>query len=179
MSLIDPQNLSSAFRAHFGLLPSAHLAASRATSFEGWFRIELAYTLLTLGFEEQDLRFKYEYPYSIAPRQKADLAIVKAVQIVFELKPFVNGADANKLKKFPTQIALLQQCVQSKIFNQGIAFATFFGYTDRRVHSMLSKFFSEAWQVVGPYPLLDGRPLKFIVAEIHSNGYYLSADSSA
>jgi hypothetical protein len=142
--------------------PSAALVASWEAAFESWFRVELAATLTTVGVSQDQIAFRCPYPQS---RERADLLVTLKSPIPFELKCFVCGADAKKLSAFPEQIKRLERYVQNRAFSQAVAFATLFGYTDARERGLLS-FFAPAWKLVGPLRVLDGHPLKFVLAEI-------------
>lgn len=160
---VDPDSLSRVLQCHVANHPSALLVVSSNTAFESWFRVELAVSLFSLGFKREDLRFNYTYP---GKSSKADLAFGQDRPIVFELKSFVCCADANKLREFPRQVALMEEYVSKGLFTQGIAFVTFYGYSDTRVSSMLFRFFSSDWQVSSPCPLLGGQPLMFAIASM-------------
>ena len=83
---------------------------------------------------------------------------------MMELKCFVKGADANKLKDFPSQVKRLESAVQHRAVSQGIVFCTFIGYQEKRVAELIASFFDPSWQVTHQRPILDGTSLKFIVA---------------
>lgn len=134
------------------------------TAFESWFRVEVAMTLLTMGYRQVDLRYNVGYP--LEPKKKADFAFGTDSPIVFELKILVKKADANKLEKLPSQVASLEEHILKGSFGQAVVFVTFFGYSSQEVSSMLARFFSKAWQVSGPHALVAGKPLEFAVAAL-------------
>ena len=167
MPIIDPNQLCTEFQAHVRDLPSTPLVASEATSFESWFRVELGITLIQrLGVQRAKLIYNYNYPTPTNQKRKADICIESETPIVFELKTFSEGADANKLQKFPGQNQLLREHVVGGHFRQGVSFATFFGYSERRLQTIIGKLYPpEAhWNISGPHALLEGFCLVFVVA---------------
>jgi len=86
----------------------------------------------------------------------------------FELKSFVCLADANKIAKFPKQIAQLESLAHSRAIKQGIAFCTFCGYANDRVQR-LSRGSSRLRGRPEVSPQRQGQPLRFMFASIRSN----------
>jgi hypothetical protein len=155
---INIESLSAALIEHCKSCASIPLIASAPVAFESWFRAELATSLLTVGVPLQAIRFDFTYPDGC----RADLAVRTSSSTIFELKCFVAGADANKCAKFPAQLARLEQCVRAGIFEQGVAFCTFRGYTGLRLATLLGRFFSPAWTVSVPERLVPAYQLQFV-----------------
>ncbi len=171
MRSIDVHKLSAEFKEYAGTLPSVSLVASEATSFESWFRVELTMAIFRLGYHREDLVFNYNYPTEENRRRKADICFQGDKTIVFELKTFASGADANKMGEFPKQNELLRSHVKSGHFSQGVSFATFFGYSEQRMKTILAKLFPNPanWKISGPHRLIDNQPMVFVIAETNPN----------
>ena len=171
MRRINVHKLSAGFKQYASSLPSAALVASEATSFESWFRVELTMAILQLGYRRDELVFNYNYPTEENRRRKADICFQDDKTIVFELKTFVSGADANKMGEFPKQNELLRSHVKSGHISQGVSFATFFGYSDQRMKKILGKLYQNPnnWTISGPHKLVDDQPLVFVIAETDPN----------
>lgn len=136
---------------------------------EGWFRVELVPALINMGVEGKRISPDYGYPNT---RSKADLAIIASdksrTDVVFELKHFVQFADAQKKKSWPTQVQRLTHLVEQGVVDQGVAFMIF-GYLDSsQPGKLISSFFDKAsnWRVVGPKPLLTYSPVVIAVATL-------------
>ena len=170
---IDIERLALAFVRYMEVHPASTLVASRDTAFEGWFRVELAATLVTIGVPCNEIDFRCPLP---ASAEKADLMLSGPQKIAIELKCFVAGADAHKLDAFPKQISQLSEHVRDGHFAQVIGFATMYGYSERRSKTIRASFFPSTWNVVGPFPVVQGLPLEFLVGE---RGSVPSLDASS
>lgn len=162
--IVNAARLHSQMQRHAATLLTAPLVASEPTAFESWFRAELAYVLLGRA-PTPTLSFNNNYPH---PDQKCkpDICITQRPPIAFELKSFVAGADANKIKEFPVQNLLLEKHVQAGNFIQGVSFATFSGYSPKRLATIFKKLYINPhnWTIVGPTILLPGKPMQFSIA---------------
>lgn len=165
--MIDLDSLSNALIHHVNSCRSADVVCSLTNAVESWFRVELIPALVDTGVTLQNIDFNFTYP---GTRDKADVAVrAPDCSTVFELKSFVCSADANKIAKFPQQIARLESLVQSKTITQGVAFCTFCGYTEDRVKRLCGGFFSPSWTTTEIRPLRQGQPLRFMFASVGSN----------
>src|SRR6266568_81821 len=125
MKVIDNEALATAFARHVAACGSSNVLCGVHVALESWFRLELAHTLFT----ELEGSVSFDYTYK-GTRNKADLLYEqKDHRVVFELKSFVSGADANKFAKFPNQLDLVKTAVAEGSVAQGIAFCTFIGYS--------------------------------------------------
>jgi hypothetical protein len=132
---------------------------------ESWFRAELAYLLNTTEKNLEELSFDYRYP---GTQGKADIALTAGSDIVvFELKSFVQGADANKIAEFPKQTQRLRNLIEQGRARQAIALATYIGYTESRIRVLLDRSFPQVWQKTTLKPFVHGQPLQFVLAESH------------
>jgi hypothetical protein len=158
--MIDLDTLANALIHHVNSCRSADVVCSLPNAVESWFRVELIPALVDIGVSVQNIDFNFTYP---GTRDRADVAVAAPDFVtVFELKSFVCSADANKIAKFPQQIARLESLVQSKAITQGVAFCTFCGYTGDRVQRLSREFFSPSWTTTEIRPLRQGQPLRFI-----------------
>jgi len=154
---IKIKKLFKKFSRHVASCESALWVCNIDTAFESWFRVELCPVLcFKLGFNS--IHFKYTYPDS---NDKADLYVeTPRGDIVFELKSFVSGQDANKKKEYPKQIARLEELVHNLSgVLQVITFTTFTGYSEAYMESYCKKLFGGSWKVLGPRKLIKKYPL--------------------
>jgi len=164
---IDIERLAVAFVLYMRSHPTSTLVASCDIAFESWFRVELAATLMMIGITRDEIQFRCPIPES---SDKADLMTVSASgKVAFELKCFVAGADAQKLDAFPGQIRRLEQHVRNGTFAQGIVFATLYGYSETRAKTIRATFFPDSWKSIGPFPVVEGHALEFVVGEFHND----------
>ncbi len=162
MKVIDNELLAEAFAKHAAACSSSNILCSVHVAFESWFRLELAHTLFAEF--EGDIGFDYSYK---GTRNKADLLFeLNDRKVVFELKSFVSGADANKLDKFPSQLDLVKAAVAEGTIAQGIAFCTFIGYKTEKLDGLRKALFVTPWKTTGLRPILVDKPLRFMLAEI-------------
>jgi hypothetical protein len=77
--------------------------ASAINEQTGFYRI---LALIDAGSSLEQLNFDFTYP---GTRDKADIAVIEPESsAVFELKSFARSGDANKIARFPQQIAQLE-----------------------------------------------------------------------
>jgi len=165
--MIEVDTLAEAFARHVGSCRSASIVCALPIAVESWFRVELVPALIDVGVSLEHVSFNFTYA---GTRDKADIAVIgSAHSAVFELKSFVCSADANKIEKFPKQIARLESLVQTKVATQGIAFCTFFGYTNNRLEGLCKGFFPSSWHTTQVRLLREAHPLRFMLASFHSN----------
>ncbi len=108
------------------------------------------------------IQFSYDYP---GTREKADLAARSEKGLmVFELKCFVKGADANKTQKWPIQLERLLQLVEKGTVIQGAALSTFFGYKDDKISEFVCRFHPRPWSYSGPLSVFGEAPLRLVLA---------------
>ena len=143
VAAIDANQLLTEFMSHIATCPAKVFVLNQVAAFESWFQVELAHVLLQSGYGE--LNTNYAYPDT---KQKADLQVLaKLGSVVFELKCFVAHQDANKIYTFPQQLQRLKQLFLAKQACQGIAIATFIGYSDEVTHKRFNKLFPETeWE---------------------------------
>jgi hypothetical protein len=110
---------------HVKACRSADIICGSNAAFESWFRVEIVPVLLDLKVPRGSIGTNYTYPGSA---NKADLyARTPEGLVIFELKSFVSGQDAQKKKAFFHQITNLEQLITAPEIAQVIAFATFLG----------------------------------------------------
>ena len=157
--MVDSRGLFQQFLAHAATLRSTEFVAWHLFACEGWFRVELVPALVEIGVHKGRITPEYTYPGS---SNKADLAIVSAdsdrTEVVFELKHFVQFADANKKQKFPDQVGRLTELVRDGAIDQGVIFMAFSYQTGSARDRIISNSFQKnpGWLVIGPQPLLPG-----------------------
>lgn len=162
LSPINIRELFSKMSAHTTACSSSQFLCSTRASFESWFRVELVPVLISMGIPYRDISPDFTFPDG----GKADLCIQSdGKAILFELKPFVSGQDSNKKIEYPRQIArLLNHLNKNTNILQVITFTTFNGYTENKMKKFREDFFSDIrWEVVGPFPLVEGYPLHLIL----------------
>jgi hypothetical protein len=160
--MIDLNVLAGALVRHVDSCRSADIVCALPNAVESWFRVELVPALMDIGVPPQHVDFNFTYP---GTRDKADIAILAPEGFtVFELKSFVCSADANKIEKFPKQIARLESLVRNKVIAQGMAFCTFCGYTRDRTERLAGGFFPSPWTTTRIKALRNGKPLQFVFA---------------
>ncbi len=160
--MVDIEALAQRFSTHVSECRSAPVVCSTDTAVESWFRIELAVALVEFGTPGEQIGFQYAYPHS---RQSADLMIdAPNLKAVFELKSFVRGADGTKLREFPRQLTRVRAEVERGAITQGVAFCTFIGYSDQKVHHLLDRFFPEPWLKIPVRRVVERFPLEFTLA---------------
>lgn len=142
---------------------SAWFVCNFPSSFESWFRVELC-PVLFWKLRFKDIDFNYAYPDYPDSRYKADICVSKRPDggdIVFELKSFVYGQDANKMEKYPEQIKRLEKLIGYPSVLQVITFTTFIGYPNKAfMESYMDIFFADApWKILGPCKLIKKYPL--------------------
>lgn len=143
------------------------MVCSVGVAFESWFQVELAQMLASRA-EFETIRFVYYYP---GTRQKADLSVGgKDGRVVFEMKCFVQGADANKVKNWPSQLRMLAELVERGGVCQGVALSTFFGYSPRKTVELVSRFYPSPRSYFRPRPFFDDKLLQLAIAITPANG---------
>lgn len=148
LGLIDLRDLFDRFAGHVVSCKSAEFVLNTEASFESWFRVELVPVLQSLGYSIDDIDTNYRYPDSW---DKADLCVRAEGEIVFELKSFVKGQDANKKREYPKQIKKLERLVESEQCDQVIALTTFIGYSQQQMKNYLRRFFlNDKWTIIEP-----------------------------
>jgi hypothetical protein len=111
-----------------------------------------------------DPEWRYPHPRT---RERADLVATIANElIVFELKCFVNGADANKMQKWPEQLSRLVKVIENGDARKGVAVCTFQGYGNSRVATFAKRFHPDPWNTAGPRKFFGHAPLQLVVATI-------------
>jgi hypothetical protein len=169
--MVEINYLSGTLAKHIKSLPAGQLVADTQTAFESWFRVELAY-ILTKLFPRSRVEFNFNYTLKDCQKKKADICLHDPGQkpIVFELKSFVIGADANKKAEFPKQNDLLYQHIKNDEFSQGISFVTFVGYSDEQIAKLLPGFYptNHGWQISNAEKLGAGKKLQFYCASVSS-----------
>lgn len=164
--MLNAESLSQDFSAHVERCPSGIFACSVRAAFEAWFQVELAFMLSSSGRFES-VETGYDYPDG----GKGDLqAKDQHGLIVFELKCFVCGADANKKRTWPGQLARLSRVVEEEeqAASQGVAVSTYFGYDDKALSRLVNGFHPPPWDRdrVGPRTLFADAPLQFVIATV-------------
>ena len=162
--MVDIQDLARRFITHVGTLKSAELACTFLTGIEGWFRIEVVPVLLEMGGHTIGPRF------SFPGRQSADLYLTMQGHLcVFEVLCLVQGADAEKVKRFPTHLDRLERAVEDRSVCQGIAFVTL-NYPrggPAKVHHLVQRLFgTRNWEGKGPTPLYSECALQLYLASV-------------
>lgn len=163
--MLEANQFLNQFINHFHTCKASKFILKTPASFESWFRAEIP-IVLENWYNLSDIDTNFRYPDS---NNKADL-VIKANNetIVFELKSFVSHQDSNKKDSYPNQIKALEEIVNSKFCQQGIAFTTFMGYSKKQVDSLLLKFFSSnKWNT--SYSLIPNSQFAF-----HVGSYILS-----
>jgi hypothetical protein len=87
---------------------------------------------------------------------------------VFEIKCFVRGADANKMQKWPEQLSRLLDLVRDRDAVQGIAVSTFYGYPQRKLMELISRFHPSPWAKFGPRKFFENSSLELVFAVVTS-----------
>lgn len=169
--MVNGHEFLERFLAHVTTLRSTEFVARQPFACEGWFRVELIPALVDTGIQEVRITPEYTYP---GTRNKADLAIVAAdssrAEVVFELKHFVQFADAQKRHSLPVQIDRLTELVRQGVINQGVIFMVFFYLDSSQPAKIISRSFQKnlGWFVVDPQPLLIGSLATVAIATIAS-----------
>jgi hypothetical protein len=151
------------FITHVNSLRSAGLVCSVATGLEGWFRVEVTPVLMDMGAEKVSSRF--DFPGG----GQADLAAeFDGHRAVFEIMCLVEGADAKKIERFPSQLDRLENAVRENAICEGLAIVTF-QYPrsgSAKVDRLRERFFGERqWTAaVGPQKACPNRTLEIYVA---------------
>lgn len=165
--MIELDTLEEALVRHVGSCRSSEIVCALPIAVESWFRVELIPALIDAGVSLEQVSLNFTYP---GTRDKADIVVIERDgSSVFELKSFVCFADANKIVKFPQQIARLESLVQSKAVAQGIALCTFYGYTGDRTQRLCREFFASPWTTTQVRALREGQPLHFMFASVRCN----------
>jgi hypothetical protein len=157
--MVNGREFFKRFLAHVATLRSTEFVARNLFACEGWFRVELMPALVDTGVRKDRVIPEYKYP---GTRNKADLALFaddsNMTEVVFELKHFVQFADANKKQQFPVQIGRLTELVHYGVINQGIIFMAFSYLNSSEPNRIISNSFQKnlGWLVIGPQPLLPG-----------------------
>jgi hypothetical protein len=160
--MLQSELIGEEFLRHVATRPSGFVVCSAGAAFEAWFQVELAHMLLMKGLNS--VRFGYDYPDS---RQKADLAVeAEWGPSVIELKCFVRGADANKMKTWPSQLNRLLNLVESGGAAQGMAVSTYFGYSEQKTADLIFKFHPSPWRHFGPRRFYENAPLRLVVGTV-------------
>jgi hypothetical protein len=160
--MLEIDTVAEEFLRHVVTRPSGLVACSVGAAFESWFQVELAHMLHMKGLGT--VRFGYDYPNS---RCKADLACECERGIsVFEIKCFVHGADANKMQKWPEQLARLVDLVKDRYAEQGIAVSTYYGYSEQRTMDLATRFHQKPWRSFGPRKFLENAPLRVVAGSV-------------
>lgn len=167
MEVLNPLQLGEDFDRYIRKVASAALVATEYhTAFESWFRVEVVQSMLHAGTAKQKhLIYNFSYPNS--PSNKSDICLKK--EIVFELKCFCHGADANKKGTFPKQIDLLESHVDSKAIKQGICFITLQGYSPQQMSTMFQTFFGRRphWNLSDTRTFMLQSMFQYVIAEYH------------
>ena len=159
--MLDTEILAGDFTNHVASCPSGRVACSVGVAVESWFHVELAHLLLSSG-QFESVRFSYDYP---GTRQKADLAVTSEQGlVVLEFKCFVQGADSNKILRWPRQLQRLVELVEKGDAAQGVALSTFYGYPKDRVIEFVRRFHPSPWTHSRPRKFLASAPLELVVA---------------
>lgn len=164
-NMIDIERLYKGFSKHVATCKSAPVVCNINAAFESWFRVELIPVLYELGYPYSQIKTNYTYPDG----KKADLCVESEQgDIVFELKPFVSNADANKINNYPSQIKRLEKLVSSEHrVLQVITFTTFIGYSEKRMNTLMNLFFTNvSWNIYGPKKLIDQYSLFVVITSI-------------
>jgi hypothetical protein len=86
----------------------------------------------------------------------------------------VQGADSKKLETWPLQLKRLLNLIENGVAAQGVAVSTYFGYAERRVSDLVSRFYAPPWSVAGPVRFLKGAPLQLVVATVSNPNHGLT-----
>ena len=160
--MLQPRILAEEFVKHVAGCPSSIVACNVGAAVEAWFQVELAHLLVRAGLDS--VQFGYDYPNT---RMKADLAVKADWGLsIIEIKCFVQGADSKKMEDWPRQLKRLLNLVKNGVVAQGVAVSTHFGYAERRVSDLVSRFYAPPWRVAGPVRFLKGAPLQLVVATV-------------
>jgi len=102
----------------------------------------------------KSIKPNYRYPNS---RDKADLCVKnEGGDIIFELKSFVRGQDANKKTRYPGQIKKLENLITNSGVLQVITFTTFIGYRENTMRDYMGSFFTnDSWDMLGPRKFIE------------------------
>lgn len=161
--MLSLDELRTCFIDHVRTLRSGPFACSALTALEGWFRVELVPALEDLGISRDAVDSRFVYP---GTQEQADLSVrTKTGLVVFELMHFVSHKDSKKVKRLPTQLDRLEVAVRDGAVQQGIAFLTFNGYSEKRQNTLIQGFFgSRQWQIIGPVRIITTCPLILVLA---------------
>jgi len=163
--MIDVKDLFEKLSAHVETCKSASFVCNTHAAFESWFRVELIPVLQGLGYSPDQIITNYTYPNF---NGKADLCVENQCgNIVFELKSFVSGQDANKKANYPKQIKKLENLIfESNVF-QVLTLTTFIGYSKIRMCNYLNKFFiNDKWEILEPRKLIKQYQLYTVISSI-------------
>lgn len=156
--MINIKVLFEEFSSHVASCKSVLFVCTTHAAFESWFRVELVPVLWRLQYSSDSIETKYTYPNS---SDKADLCVKdQQGDIVFELKSFVSGQDANKKANYPGQIKKLEKLIVDPSVLQVITFTTFIGYSEIRMRNYMDLFFTnDSWDILGPNKFIKQYPL--------------------
>ena len=161
--MLHGETLAREFAHHVAACPSGIMACTVRMAVESWFQMELA-SMLSKSPYAGSVVCGWHYP---GTREKADLvARIADRRIVFELKCFVKGADANKLDKWPGQLSRLAKLIGRGDAPKGVAVSTFHGYGNERVAHFIEQFYPAPWNTAGPVNFFDDAPLQLVVATV-------------
>jgi hypothetical protein len=163
--MINIEELLQKFSNHLSSCKSAPFVCTLHAAFESWFRIELIPVLVELQYLPNSIETNYTYPDS---RDKADICVrTQQGIIVFELKPFVSGQDANKKREYPSQIKRLENLIGNPNTLQVVTFTTFIGYSETTMKNYVSLFFTNnSWNILGPTKLIDKYQLYVVITSM-------------
>jgi hypothetical protein len=169
---ININKLFNKFSNHVKSCRSRTFVCSEGAAFESWFRVEINPVLWDLGYKSESIFTNWTYPDSGG---KADLCVETSKgDIIFELKCFVRGQDAEKINKYPNQLKRLERLItdpsdsDDRVTIQVISFITFIGYNKEQLEKLVRKLFLEKtiWQTVGPNPLIKDSKLLIMIGSI-------------
>ncbi len=163
--MINIKVLFEKFSSHVASCKSAPFVCTTHAAFESWFRVELVPVLWDLRYSSDSIKTNYIYPNS---NDKADLCVKdQQGDIVFELKSFVSGQDANKKANYPGQIKKLERLIADASVLQGITFTTFIGYSETKMSNYMNLFFTnDSWDMLGPNKFIKRYPLYVAITSI-------------
>lgn len=163
--MINIKELFEVFSSHVASCKSAPFVCTIHASFESWFRAELNPVLWQMQYLFESITTNYTYPNS---GDKADLCVKdQEGDIIFELKSFVRGQDANKKARYPDQIKKLENLITNSSVLQVITFTTFIDYTETRMEDYMDLFFTnDSWDILGPSKFIKQYPLYVAVTSM-------------